>query len=107
MLVGATAVPLAWAIHRRAPGWRALALGWNALGLLDLATAVSLGVGSAAGSPLRFIFESPGSGAIVTLPWAMIPGFLVPVFMLVHLTVFAQLAVSVPKAERLPLRSAA
>ena len=107
IFVGAAAVPLAWAIHRRSPGWRALALGWNALGLLDLVTAVSLGVGSAAGSPLRFIFETPDSGAIVTLPWAMIPGFLVPVFMLVHLTVFAQLAVGVPKAERLPLRSAA
>jgi hypothetical protein len=51
--------------------------------------------------------ETPDSGAIVTLPWAMIPGFLVPVFMLVHLTVFAQLAVRVPRAERLPLRSAA
>jgi len=106
ILVGAAAGPLAWAIHCRTPGWRPLALAWNALAMADLVTAVSLGVGSS-DSPLRFIFESPSSGAIGTLPWAMIPGFLVPLFMLTHLAIFAQIAVSVPKVERLPLRSAA
>ena len=107
IFVAAAALPLAWAIHRRAPGWRPLTLAWNALAMIDLATAVSLGVGSAPDSPLRFIFESPNSGAIATLPWVMIPGFLVPVYMLTHLAIFAQLAVSVWKAERLPMRSAA
>lgn len=37
-----------------------------------------LGVGSAPGSPFRFIHEAPGSGAMGTLPW--------------HLAVFARLA---------------
>jgi len=106
IFVGAAALPLAWAIYRRTPGWRPLALAWNALAMADLVTAVSLGVGSS-DFPLRFIFENPNSGAIATLPWAMIPGFLVPLFMLTHLAIFAQIAVSVPKADRLPLRSAA
>ncbi len=88
--VGITAVPVAWAIHRGWSGWPALALAWNTLGLLDLIVAVSLGVGSA-DSPLRFIYESPASGTIGTLPWALIPGFLVPTYVLIHLAIFAQI----------------
>lgn len=107
ILVAATAAPLAWAIHRRVPGWRSLTLAWNAIALLDLVTAVSLGVGSAPDSPVRFIFESPNSGALGTLPWLMIPGFLVPLYMLSHVTIFAQLAMSATKEDRLPLRNAA
>jgi hypothetical protein len=37
----------------------------------------------------------------------MIPGFLVPLYMLTHRTIFARLAVPVGKEDRLPLRSAA
>jgi hypothetical protein len=68
IFVAATALPLAWAIHRRAAGWRPLALAWNAVAALDLVVAVSLGIGSAPDSPVRFIFESPDSGAATTLP---------------------------------------
>jgi hypothetical protein len=107
IVVGFAALPLAWAIHRRVPGWQGLTLAWNAVAMLDLVTAVSLGVGSAPDSPLRFIFETPSSGAIATLPWAMIPGFLVPLFMLTHLVVFARLAAKAPADQRTPLRSAA
>lgn len=107
IFVAATALPLAWAVHRRAPGWRSFTLAWNAIAILDLVTAVSLGIGSAPDSPLRFIFESPNSGAVATLPWAMIPGFLVPLYMLTHLAIFARLAVSAANESRLPLRSAA
>lgn len=92
VFIAGAAVPLAWAIQRRAPGWWALALAWNAIGLADLLTAVSLGVGSAAGSPARFVFETPDSGLVGTLPWLLIPGFLVPIYMLTHVAVFMQLA---------------
>jgi len=94
ILVAALALPLAWAIHRRSPGWRSLTLTWNAIALLDLVTAVSLGVGSAPDSPVRFIFESPNSGLLGAIPWVMIPGFMVPLYMLTHMAIFAQLAVS-------------
>ena len=89
--VAALAVPLAWAIHRRVAGWQALTLAWNSIGFLDLVTAVTLGVGSAPGSPLRFIFESPASSTMGSLPWLLIPGFLVPLYLLTHLAIFAQL----------------
>ncbi len=90
--VAALALPLAWVVHRRIAGWWTAALLWNTLGFLDLVGAVTLGVGSAPGSPFRFIHEHPGSGAMGTLPWVLIPGFLVPIYLLTHLAVFARLA---------------
>lgn len=66
-------------------------MAWNVLGFVDLLTAVTLGVGSAPNSPVRFIFESPNSGAIGSLPWLLIPGVLVPLYLLTHVAIFAQL----------------
>jgi hypothetical protein len=97
--IATLALPLAWMVYRRRPGWRALALGWNAIGFLDLVTAVTLGVGSRPGSPLQFLFEAPGSTLMGTLPWLLIPGFLVPVYLLTHLAVFAQLAASTARGR--------
>jgi hypothetical protein len=90
--VAVTALPLVWAIQRRVNGWRTLTLAWNVFGFADLVTAVTLGVGSAPDSPVRFIFENPNTGAIGTLPWLLIPGVLVPLYLLTHLAIFAQLA---------------
>ncbi|HXH83630.1 MAG TPA: hypothetical protein VNN07_11990 [Candidatus Tectomicrobia bacterium] len=89
--VAAAAVPVAWAAHRRVPGWRPLVLAWNAVGLADLLTAVGLGLLSGATSPLRLIHESPDTAAMGTLPWLLVPGFLVPIYIAAHLAVFAQL----------------
>jgi len=98
ILVAAAALPVAWMIHRRATGWWSATAIWNTIGFLDLITAVSLGIGSAANSPLQFIFETPGSSAITTLPWVMVPAFLVPIYLVLHITVFTRLAA----AARLP-----
>jgi hypothetical protein len=92
--VAATAVPVAWAVHRGLAGWRPLVLAWNSIGLLDLLGAVTVGIGSAAASPLRFIHESPDTATMGTLPWLLVPGFLVPIYILAHLAVFARLAAS-------------
>ncbi len=90
--VSVAALPLAWAIQHQVTGWRPLTFIWNLLGFADLVTAVTLGVGSAANSPVRFIFESPNSGALASLPWVLIPGVLVPLYLLMHLAIFGQLA---------------
>jgi hypothetical protein len=89
--VAIAALPIAWAIQREASGWRWMTLAWNVVGFGDLVTAVTLGVGSAS-SPLQFIFESPHSGAVAALPWVLIPAILVPLYLLTHLAIFAQLA---------------
>lgn len=90
--VALAALPLAWAIQRQVTGWRTMTFVWNLFGFADLVTAVTLGVGSAPNSPVRFIFESPNSNAVASLPWVMIPAVLVPVYLLTHLAIFAQLA---------------
>jgi len=68
---------------------------------------VTLGVGSALNSPVRFIYETPNSGAVAALPWVLIPAVLVPVYLIAHLAVFAQVtritAVVGPKDGRLPV----
>lgn len=88
ILIGVTALPVAWAVARRADGWRLATLVWNALGLIDLVAAVGLGVTSAPGSPLRLFFAGPGTDIMSGLPWVIIPGFVVPILMLTHLAVF-------------------
>src|SRR5262245_35998847 len=85
IVTGAAAIPVALAIRRRAAGWRWLTGIWSVVGTLDLVTAVTLGVGSAPGSPVRFIYETPGSAAIATLPLVLIPAFFVPLFLLTHI----------------------
>jgi hypothetical protein len=91
ILVGLAAAPVAWLAYRKAAGARATVLVWNTLGLLDLVAAVGLGVASSPG-PLRLIFAKPGAGIMTTLPWLLIPGFLVPLLASTHLAVFYRLA---------------
>jgi hypothetical protein len=98
------AIPVAWLAHRGAPGRWSVALAWNAVGFVDLVAAVTLGVGSAPGSPVRFIYEDAGAGTIATLPWVLIPGFLVPLYLLSHLAVFARLLREAPARGALHAR---
>ena len=96
---GVLAIPVVWAIRRQVAGWRWMTAAWNVLGMADLLIAVTLGVGSAPGSLVRFNFEPPGSGAIVTFPWVLVPAFFVPFFLLTHVAVFANLAASARTSE--------
>jgi hypothetical protein len=109
IFVGVTALPVAWMVARRTAHWRTALLAWNAIGLLDLAVAVTLGVLSSPG-PLRQIFAEPGSAIMSTLPWLLIPGFVVPLLATTHLAIFhrvknaardrAQLATAAPSMQR-------
>ena len=90
--IGVTALPVAWLAVRQAPGWRAVTLGWNALGLLDLVNAIGLGLTSAEGSPVRIFFGEPSTAIMAGLPWVLVPAFLVPLLIAIHLAVFYRLA---------------
>jgi hypothetical protein len=90
IVAGIAAVPVAWLVYRQTKGWRTALMAWNLFGLADLATAVSLGVLSTPG-PLRRIFADPGAGLMTTLPWLLIPGFLVPLLATIHLAIFYRL----------------
>lgn len=80
-----------------------MALVWNALGLLDLA-AVALGATSSPG-PIRIFTSEPGSALMTTLPWILIPCFLVPILATCHVLSFVLLARMRSSVEFAPARA--
>jgi hypothetical protein len=97
--VGLLAIPLALLLARgRGETPKGLILLWNALGLVDLIAAVALGATSAPG-PLQIFHGPPSSGIMATLPWILIPCFLVPALAFLHLCTFYRLR-TMQAAER-------
>jgi hypothetical protein len=92
IFVGATAVPVAWLVYRQTVNARVILWIWNVVGIADLIAAVGLGATSSPG-PLRLIFAEPSSAIMTTLPWLLIPGFIVPLLMTVHIAIFIRLKV--------------
>jgi hypothetical protein len=91
IFVGATALPVAWFAYRQITNARAIVCIWNIIGISDLIAAVGLGITSSPG-PARLIFAEPSSAIMATLPWLLIPGFLVPLFFAIHIGIFVRLA---------------
>ena len=92
VLVGVTAIPVAFMAARQVAGWRPITFSWNLVGIVDLVLAIFFGVTSAIDSPLRMFTEGPDTSLMAELPMFLIPGFLVPVFVLTHLAVFVRIA---------------
>jgi hypothetical protein len=90
VFIGATALPLAWAVMRFGARVRPLAFLWNALGAADLVAAIALGALSAPG-PLNAFAGPPTSAIMTSLPWLIIPGFLVPSLFFLHVVIFHRL----------------
>ena len=97
--VGLAAPLVALALTRRAPGARALALGWNILGLLDLLAAVGLGTGYLL-QVLRPGIPAGPAGAMTVFPLVLIPTFGVPLGVILHLYTFRALARGRPADAR-------
>jgi hypothetical protein len=91
IFAGVTALPVAWSMVRFDSRVWPLVLLWNAIGLADLISAVGLGALSAPG-PLQVFVGQPTSALMTTLPWLIIPGFLVPSLMFIHFVIFYRLA---------------
>jgi len=89
IFVGVTAVLVAWLAYGQRASARPIIWIWNLVGTLDLSAAIGLGVISSPG-PARLIFE-PSSAIMTTLPWLLIPGFLVPLLFAVHIGIFVRL----------------
>jgi hypothetical protein len=89
--VGLLAIPLAITSrqNRLSKSWL---LAWNILGLLDLLVAVGLGATSA-GGPLNLFPAAPGSAIMTSVPWILIPAFLVPSLIFLHLCTFYRLRI--------------
>jgi hypothetical protein len=91
VITGVLALPVAWLAIRGASD--RIVWAWNAFGMIDLVAAVTFGIISANGSPLQLIQVGEGSAAVQVLPWSLIPTVLVPMFLIVHAVIFAQLRV--------------
>lgn len=91
VFIGVTALPLAWLVHRRAAGWRTLAVIWSGLGMLDLIVAIVLGVTSNENAPLRLFGTGVGTAIMTQLPWSLVPTFGVPMLFLAHLAALRRL----------------
>jgi hypothetical protein len=91
ILVGATAPAVAWLVSRRPTSSQSILWLWNIIGALDLIAAVFLGATSSPG-PVRLFFGEPSAAIMTTLPWLLIPGFLVPLLFSIHIGIFARLA---------------
>jgi hypothetical protein len=98
MFIGATALPLAWAVTRFGARVRPLVLLWNALGVADLVVALTLGPLSAPG-PLQVFVGLPDSSPMTTLPWLIIPGFLIPILLFIHVVIFTRLLAKTQTSE--------
>ncbi len=84
--VAALCLPLAFAIRRRAfsSGLRTAFIAWNVLGLIDLISAVTMGVLYSEGS-FGVLRTGVSTRLITTFPVNMIPTFFVPLFILLHM----------------------
>ena len=108
--VGLLAIPLVLMMSRGAgevpKGWIVL---WNVLGVADLVTALTLGATSSPG-PLQLFHGEPSAAIMASLPWVLIPCFLVPALFFLHLCIFYRLQTLRSKegnASLHPIRAAA
>jgi hypothetical protein len=83
MFIGATAGFAAWKLAE--PAHRNGFIFWQALGILDLVTAVSLGTTARLLDP-----HAPSMLAMTVLPLSLIPTFLVPLSLMLHVICIVQ-----------------
>lgn len=97
IITGIAAVPVAWLAYKKVAVARPAIWIWNAFGLADLVSAIGLGAVSAPGA-IRLIFAEPGTAILTSLPWLLIPGYIVPLMATIHLAVFYRLAKDYPQS---------
>jgi hypothetical protein len=90
IFAGVAALPLAWSILRFGRSVAPLVFAWSVIGIADLVNAIALGALSAPG-PLQTFAAPPTSAVMTTLPWLIVPGFLVPSLVFIHVVIFTRL----------------
>jgi hypothetical protein len=83
MFIGATAALVAWKLCN--PSHRESFIFWQALGITDLVTAVGLGTTAGLIQP-----HGVPMAAMTVLPLSLIPSFLVPLYLILHVICIAQ-----------------
>ncbi|MHB8455628.1 MAG: hypothetical protein ACYDDO_13275 [Acidiferrobacterales bacterium] len=95
VFAGIAAAPVAWLVYRRGASVRSVVWIWNTFGFLDLVSAIGLGVISAPG-PTQLLLAAPGTAIMTSLPWLLIPAFLVPLLASIHVGLFYRMGSATP-----------
>lgn len=82
--VGVTAPLVAWAMPPRRERGRAVLIAWNLFGILDLVTAVTLGI-LCSNTPVGILASGATTQLMGSFPLSLIPTFLVPLFLIFHI----------------------
>jgi hypothetical protein len=90
VLTGLLALPAAVWVASGSPIGRRIGIRWNVLGLIDFAVAVTMGMLTAPGPAHLLALDHPNI-QIATFPTAMVPGFIVPFSILLHVLSLRQL----------------
>ena len=93
--VGLAAPAVAFAFARGLRGSAGLARAWNLFGLADLAVVVTTGFLSSPSPIQKLAFDNPNT-LITAFPLVMVPVFLVPLAILLHLASLAKLGLTQP-----------
>jgi hypothetical protein len=90
IITGIVAVPVLLLLKEGGGRYVTAIAAWNVFGAADLLLAIAFGATSAEGSPLQ-LFSSPGSEAMQRPPWSFVPTVLVPIWLILHGIIAAQL----------------
>lgn len=89
-LVAIAALTLGARLFAGAGVSRRALLAWNSFGLADFAVAVGIGALAGSGAPLE-AYASASTDVMQAFPLSIVPGFLVPLFVIIHLIIHLQL----------------
>ena len=81
ILIGVTAIPMAYIIKKGHSWARRGSIIWNGIGMADLVTAIYLGVTTSQ-------FSASTSATMTTWPWIIIPTVGVPSLLTIHFVIF-------------------
>jgi hypothetical protein len=90
VLTGLLALPAAVWVASGSPAGRSLGVRWNVLGLIDFAVAITMGMLTSPG-PAHLLARDHPNLLIATFPTAMVPAFVVPFSILLHVLSLRQL----------------
>ena len=81
ILIGVTAIPMAYVIKKGHSWARRGSIIWNSIGMADLVAAIYLGVTTSQ-------FSADTSATMTTWPWIIIPTVGVPSLLTIHFVIF-------------------
>ena len=91
MIAAALAIAATYIAWKQKSGWEFWVLAWSFAGFFDFVIAIFLRVTLQMGSPIQLFTQELGVAALGQLPWRYIPNYFVPLFLMIHVSLFIRL----------------